>query len=167
LRIQSARNETEAAQLVLCPSETLQGLTVTPSALTGPSGAVIPANQMDVLRVRYVNITQPTDSTGVAAPWPDPLPPIREPLDLEAGRNHPLWLRVHVPRDVPGGVYTGVLRLTAEGYEAQVPMEVTVFDFTLPDRMTCTTAFGFNPGLAFRYHRATTPEPSKNLRDFE
>jgi hypothetical protein len=165
LRIRAAQNETEAAQLVLRPAEPLKGLTVTPGALTGPGGAVIPAAQIEVLRVRYVNITRPTDGTGVAAPWPDPLPPIRGPLDLAPGQNQPLWVRVRVPRDIRGGNYTGAIRLTAEGYEAEVPMEVIVFDFTLPDRMTCTTAFGFNPALAFRYHGATQPEEQRAVYD--
>ena len=39
-------------------------------ALLGPGGAAIPAGNVEVLRVRYVHVTQPTDATGVAAPWP-------------------------------------------------------------------------------------------------
>ena len=38
-----------------------------------------------------------------------------------------------------------------EEYEAAVDLEVEVYDFTLPDRMTCTTAFGFSTHNVWRY----------------
>ncbi len=153
LRIQAARNEAEAAQFVVCPKEALTGLSATPGSLTSKAGGTIPAEAMELLRVRYVNITTPTDAVGAAAPWPDPLPPLEDPIDVDAGRHQPIWVRVTVPPGTLAGVYRGVIALDAEGYSGEVPVEVEVFDFDLPDRMTCTTAFGFEPSLAFRYQR--------------
>ncbi len=152
LRIQAARNETEAAQLVVRPAAALKGLTAHCEPLAGPDGAVVPAGAIELLRVRYVDVTIPTDEAGAVAQWPDPLPPCDAPVDVPADTNQPLWVRVHVPADTPGGIYRGEIALAAEGYQARIPVEVEVFDFTLPDRMTCVTAFGFNHGLAFQYH---------------
>lgn len=165
LRIKTARNEAEAAQLVVRPQQALSGFTVSPDALTGPNGASIPASCIDLLRVRYVDIVQPSDGTGVAAPWPDPLPPFKNPITLEAGKNQPIWVRVKAPVDAPAGAYSGLLHLKAEGYAADVPMEVTIFDFALPDRMSCTTAFGFNPDSAFRYHKVSEPAQRHQVYD--
>jgi hypothetical protein len=151
LRIRAAGNEAEAAQLVLCPAAALRGLTATPGALRGPGQAVLPAACLEVLKVRYVPVTQKTDATGVIADWPDPLPPIRQPFDLEAGMNQPLWVRVKVPAGTPAGTYTGAVALTAAGYAAEVPVRVDVYGFDLPKRMTCETAFGFDPGTAWAY----------------
>jgi len=160
LRISAARNEAEAAQLVLRPARDLEGLRLEARDLQGPGRARIPAAAVEVLRVGYVPVTRPTDETGAAGWWPDPLPPVRERLDLEAGVNQPFWVRVTVPRGVPAGVYRGEIRLKAQGYKAVVPVEVEVYDFDLPDRMTCQTAFGLSPGNVWRY-QALTDEADK------
>lgn len=165
IRIQAARNEAEAAQLVVRPAETLRGFLATGAALIGPNGAVIPAENVDVLRVRYVPVTRPTDAVGVAAPWPDPLPPFSGPIDVPTNQNQPVWVRVRVPDEAPSGTYTGFVHLTAEGFRADAPLEVTVFDFDLPNRMTCITAFGFGPERAFQYHNVTAPEQQREVLD--
>ncbi len=154
--IRAAGNEAEAAQLVVRPTTPLEGLRVSVTALTGPEGATIAAQHIDVLQVRYVNVTQPTDSSAVAGYWPDPLPPLEGPLDLEANENQSFWLRINVPADARAGLYEGVVTLLAEGYRAEAALNVEVYDFVLPDRMTCTTAFGFSPGNVFRYHGLKT-----------
>ena len=149
--LRAARNEAEAAQVILRPQEALKGLAVKAGPLAGPGGAAISAECVEVLRVRYVTITQPTDATGCAGEWPDPLPPLRAPLDLEAGRNQPLWVRVTVPKDAAPGAYTGKIALAAEGWRAEVPVRVEVYGFALPDRMTCQTSFGLPAGDIWRY----------------
>jgi len=149
--IAAARNETDAAQLVIRPTKVLRGLRVEATDLAGPGGAKIPASAVEVLKVRYVLVTRPTDAAGCVGQWPDPLPPIREPLDLEAGRNQPLWVRVTVPKDAAAGTYRGTVRLAAGTWAAEVPVRLRVFDFALPDRMTCQTAFGLSTGNIWRY----------------
>ncbi len=163
LRISAARNEREAAQVVLRPSKPLRGLRCTPGALAGPGGAELPASAVTVLRVGYVPVEFPTDFLGAAAPWPDPLPPFDGPADLEAGVNQPLWVLLSVPRDAPAGLYRGSLLLEAEGWRAEVPLEAEVFGFTLPDRKTCQTAFGFDGETAVTYHGARSAEDRRTL----
>jgi hypothetical protein len=163
LVIRAARNETEAAQLVVRPVAALKGLTITAGALAGPGGAAIPARNIDVLEVRYVNVTQPTDKSAVAGYWPDPLPPLAGSIDLEGGRNQPFWIRVNVPREARPGVYEGSIELKAEGFDAAVPLKVEVYDFELPDRMTCVTAFGFSAGNVFRYQGITDPQQKRDV----
>ncbi|MDQ1256285.1 MAG: hypothetical protein QG656_881, partial [Candidatus Hydrogenedentes bacterium] len=163
IEITAARNETEAAQLVVRPARELTGVTAFAAALTGPSGSIIPAESVEILRVRYVPIALKSDREGALAPWPDPLPPFVGPITLAAGMNQPLWVRVHVPREVAPGRYRGILRLTADGYSAEVPLTVTVYDFDLPDRTTCSTAFGFSPGLAFQYQNVTDEAQKRSL----
>lgn len=156
LRIAAARGEAEAAQLVLRPVAPVRGLTATALDLRGPGGAVLPAAAVEVLRVGYVEVTRPTDFFGVAGWWPDPLPPFGGPIDLAGSENQPLWVRVTVPREQPAGVYRGAVRLSHAGGTVQAPIAVEVFDFTLPESMTCETAFGFDPGLVWRYHGLET-----------
>ena len=53
------------------PREALTGLIATSNLLTGPDGATIPADRVEVLRVRYVNIEKVSDGSSAKAPWPD------------------------------------------------------------------------------------------------
>jgi len=163
LTIRAARNEAEAAQLVVRPTRALQGLTARAAALKGPDGATISADRVDLLKVRYVPVTQPTDKVGTVAPWPDPLPPLKAPLDLDANLNQPLWVRVNVPADAKPGDYTGSVQLQATGWQATVPIAVTVYDFDIPTRATLTTAFGLSAGLVNRYHRLTTEQQRREV----
>lgn len=154
--IAAARNEAEAAQLIIRPTAPMTGFTIVCSDLQGPGGSIVPAACVDVLRVRYVEVVHPTDASAVPGPWPDPLPPLREPIALTADQNHPFWIRVRVPRDAAAGMHHGVLRLRADGWSCEVPLHVEVFDFTLPDRPTCVSAFGLSHGTVFRYHGLRT-----------
>ena len=148
--IRAAKNETEAAQLVVRPTAALKGLVVEAGVLTGPAGATISAESIDILEVRYVNVTRPTDKSTTAGFWPDPLPPLRKPIDVPAGKNQPFWIRVNVPRGTQAGMYRGTINMRAQGFNAVAHLNVEVYDFELPDRMTCTTAFGFSAGNVFR-----------------
>jgi hypothetical protein len=151
--IRTARNEAEAAQLVLRPRKDLFKFTVQPQPLTGPDNAVLPADAIDILRVGYLMVSRPTDRIGAVGYWPDPLPPLTSPIKLEHNYNHALWIRVKVPRDAKPGLYTGHILLAADNYRAQVPLTVEVYDFALPDRMTCQTAFGFSPQNVWKYQK--------------
>ncbi|HOD48959.1 MAG TPA: DUF6067 family protein [Candidatus Hydrogenedentes bacterium] len=163
LEIRAARNEAEAAQLVVRPAQALEGFTAKASSLTGQNGAVIPAEAIEVLRVRYVNVEFPSDAWGTKGMWPDPLPPFTGPIRLAPGKNQPLWVRVDVPRDAVPGDYQGTIVLEATGFSAQVPFRVHVYAFDFPDRMTCTTAFGFDAGAVFHYQALKEPQDRETV----
>ena len=163
--ISAARNEVEAAQLVVRPTIPLSRFTIRPGALTGPDGALIPAQNVEVLEVRYVNVVHPTDKSSVPGLWPDPLPPLKGPINLEPNKNQPFWVRVKIPRRAPAGIYTGKINLAAQNYKADVTLRVKVYDFTLPERMSCTTAFGFSPNNVFRYQKLSDPQHKRQVLD--
>jgi hypothetical protein len=159
ITIRAARNETEAAQLVVRPTVGLKGLTISADALA------IPKENIEILKVQYVNVTTPTDKSSTVGLWPDPLPSLNGPIDLEPDKNQPFWIRVKVPHNVPAGPYTGKIAVAAQDYNADVALTVEVYDFELPDRMTCTTAFGFSPGEVFRYQKLSDPEHKRLVLD--
>ncbi len=163
IEIKLAANEADAAQIVLRPKQALKGFQAHATALKGPNGVEISAERIDVLRVRYVTVAQPTDAVGAAAPWPDPLPPFNAPIDIAADQNQPLWVRVTAPADTPAGDYSGSLILEAGTMRTEASLHVTVFGFALPDRMTCTSAFGFSPGRVFAYQKLTTPDEKRSV----
>ena len=163
IKICAARNEAEAAQLVVRPTATIKDFKIHPKALNGPDGAIIPPENIEVLKVQYVNVTMATDKSSVAGPWPDPLPPLKGPINLEANKNQPFWVRVKVPRNVPAGMYTGGINLSGQNLDADITLSVEVYDLVLPDRMTCTTAFGFSPGNVFRYQKISSEKHKRQV----
>ena len=77
----------------------------------------------------------------------------------------PLWIRVRVPKNQPPGLYRGTISLSADGGSATAPLQVEVFGFELPDRMTCQTAFGFDTSLVWRYHRLSSEQQRREVLD--
>ena len=59
------------------------------------------------------------------------------PFEVFRGQNQPIWVDVHVPKNVPAGIYNGKCTVTAAGgISGQIPVTLTVWDFTLPDGPT-------------------------------
>ena len=163
--LSAACNETEALQFVLRPKKELKRFMAQANPLTGPKGANIPAKNIEVLRERYVNVVRPTDTSTGPGAWPDPLPPLTKPINIAANTNQPLWVRIHVPKGTPAGIYTGTVSLTAENYKVDAPLHVEVYNFELPDQMTCVSAFGFMPSEAFKYQKLTDPAQQREVLD--
>ncbi len=162
----AARHDYEAVQVVIRPSDkALTGLTATAGDFVGPDGAVIPAKNIQLLRVFYHYVHHATDRTGLVDYWPDALPPLDEPLDVAAGQNQPLWVLVYVPKDAAAGDYLGNVTLKADGFTAQVPIKLHVWNFALPETNHLETAFGLRSGTILSYHGVKTEEDRRRVLD--
>ncbi len=161
--VRLARNETEAAQLVVRPDRPLSGLTAMASELKSSAGDVLPSSAVEVLRVRYVSVEIASDDLGSVGDWPDPLPPLGAGVAVAAHQNQPLWLRIKTPRDARAGIYRGTIALRADGFAAEAPLAVEVYDFALPETPTCRSMFGFNPGTVFTYHRVADDSDKRTV----
>ena len=56
------------------------------------------------------------------------------PLQVPANSNQTMWIEVYTHRDLPAGIYNGTVVVTADGQKQRLPIELEVFDFTLPDQ---------------------------------
>ena len=149
LKIAAARGEEEAAQLVLRPERALKGVR---AKARFPEGI-----DAEVRRVGYVLVDLPMDTMGERGLWPDPIfPQDAEGCGVAAGENQPFWVTVKPRKGVKAGIYRGEVEFSAaEGMQAfSVPVEVRVFGFDFPERMTCETAFGLSFKTVFSYHHA-------------
>ena len=153
--VRAARNEAEAVQLVVRPKSDLAWFSVRIEDLVKPGG-VIKSSDIDILRVRYVTTVMATDPSAAPGQWPDPLPPFSRPITLKADRNQPLWMRVKPPPGTPAGRYKADIILSGQDYSQRVPLTVEVYDFTLPNRMSLKTSFGFMPENVWRYQNIRT-----------
>ncbi len=163
--LSAAGNDWEAIQIVLTPSEELRLLSVRCEGFRGPAEAEIPASNVRFYWVYYHWVENPTDKTGKKAWWPDALPHFDKPIVCRAQENQPIWMVVYVPVGArPGGYCTTVTIETDRG-KVEIPVELRVWGFSLPERNHLETAFGFDPGLAFRYHRVATDADRRALLD--
>lgn len=95
-------------------------------------------------------------------------PDIAVPIELvpgftvAAGTSQSVWADVYVPKSAPAGLYTGtVLVQVGSSLAYQVPVELTVRDFVLPDMPNSKTMVATSYGeVARRYTGNEYPDPA-------
>ena len=133
---------------------------------------------IQMFAVNYMLVTTPSHASWVftrdsAAAPPDPTgwkPVQLVPENARAGKggfpvairpneNQALWIEVYVDRDRAAGVYKGTIELRADGARRRVPIELEVFDFTLPDENSMHAMLYYSSDQAELYHgRNLDPE---------
>ena len=111
------RNGVASGQIVVSAAAPLNAVTASMGALKSDKGATLDAA---CVQVRY--------ATGNGAAYPMLLdkPPASAAVQ-------PIWLTARVPKDAAAGVYRGELALSGMDKPVSVPVQVTVYDWTLPD----------------------------------
>jgi hypothetical protein len=56
------------------------------------------------------------------------------PLRVGGGLNQAVWIEVYTARNLSAGLYSGTITVTADGQKRTIPIELELFDFTLPDQ---------------------------------
>jgi len=170
-RLAAARGEWEAFQVLVRSDRPVKGIRLVPGDLKGPGGSVIRAADARLYRQHQFHLTRPTYRNKNFRPgwYPDPLIPFRHPLtreplaggrfvavpfDLPAGQTHGFFVDIYAPPGIPAGDYSGAYRLVAtDSTSVEIPVKLTVWDFTLPAVPTLKTAFG-SPARRMRaYYR--------------
>lgn len=154
VRLAGARNGAFSGVAVLRSREAVKSLRVEPGALSLAGGdAAIPAS---ACRVRYA-VAGDAPPVGAAARRPKGaayLGALAEAPPAEASAI-PVWLTVRVAADARAGDYRGVLRVAVNAAApVEVPVELSVADFALPDpkSFTCFTGIAESPeSVALQY----------------
>ena len=177
VRVKTAANEAEAVQLCFTASEDFADVRVQPmgEAVARRWGIFeqgrLPASAIVVDRVGYVPVYRATDYLGNIGLNADPiLPQTSASQAVKRGETQPFWVRVKPPRETPKGIYRTLLAMSLKNAAGQtrvleVPLEIEVFGFALPDVMTLKTPFGFGSPTVYRYHRAKTEAERQLLFD--
>ncbi len=134
VRIAAARGESHSMQLVYQPKAAQTGLAVTPGALKGTTnGKSLPASVIEAHYVADVQVKDNIQQFGKGGPTPDPLYPA-PPQEVPAGKPQSIWLTARVPRDAAPGNYQGTVRVKTGQSEIEVPLQLEVYDFALPEK---------------------------------
>lgn len=167
IRFSAARNESEAVQLVLRP-RTDGDIRAVRAWLSGTHRYQFPESSFDIRQAKYVAIREPSKTgagyqqasrSGFTGRLPDPLPRFTPVAVTAGGPNLILWVDVKVPKDAPAGLSSGEITIATSAGTIRVPWELQVWDFTLPDRPTCRTAFQFARyanNYLFPFHKVGT-----------
>ncbi len=94
-------------------------------------------------------------------------------FSIAKGSNQSIWADVAIPKSAAVGVHTGVVTVSEAGEDThRIPVELTVRDFTLPDKPTLGTMVVISQGnINHRYlgepypNGAAEQEQSKAIRD--
>jgi hypothetical protein len=134
VKVYAAQNEFEPFQVVVRPAAS-GNLTVSIDAF----GSGIAT---ELYQVKYVDITQPSDSLGRTGPNPDPLWPIDngDSLTVSAGENLAIWVSLYVPPGAPSGDYTANVHLGG----VSIPVQLHVFNFAIPDQLHAASQMNFS-----------------------
>ena len=165
IRISAAANEYESVQVVVQPFKPMDGFTLLPGDLRSGTGAIIPGEQMTVRKVEYIQVVRPTDDYGKPGWYPDPLPLLKGPTNLEEGMNHPFFITIQVPADASPGEYRGLIRLKAGEWSRDIPVSLKVWNFTLPEEPSMRSSFGMHTNMIRDYHNLDSDKELREVTD--
>jgi len=141
IKLLGARGEYVSYQLCIenCEAAPLTGIKVAPQPLNGPGGASIGGTRIELFRNWYARNRKDRWQPAYCVPMahsaafsiPDP------ERKLPKQQNQTVYVDVYIPKDAKPGNYKGSVRVEADGAHAVAPpVELTVFDFALPDRLS-------------------------------
>lgn len=137
LSIFLARNESEGAQFIInCADKELKNLSVSVSELVcAENGGTIPSDCIEVYRQYYHNIDKVFDGQALLEGYyPDALLNLKKAdnnISVPAGNNQGYWITVKANESTLAGLYKGIVSVSFEGGEINVPFECNVWDFTI------------------------------------
>jgi hypothetical protein len=134
VKVYAARSEFEPFQVVVKP---ISSRNVSVSVDSFGSGISV-----ELYQVKYVTITQPSDSLGRTGPYPDPLWPLVNgaSVAVKAGENTAFWFNVSVPPGAASKDYTTQVHIGA----AAIPVRLHVFNFAIPDQLHVASQMNFS-----------------------
>lgn len=151
--ISGGLNETVAFQIVLSSHERVEGVNLTFSDLVGPS-TIPAANYVSPSLEFYQFVATGKYTWGppsevlpdkkwypeVLIPFTNPYSGTHEPvgapftMDPTNGPAQGVWVDVFIPKSAGPGLYRGTATITAPGFSKLLKIELTVRDFTVPDK---------------------------------
>src|SRR5208283_1550373 len=156
--IQAGRGETVSFQIaVQAPASGLTNLTFAVTPLTGPGGATLGSQDVQLYRENFVTIKHHTPVfyprpknpnlpltthtfPDALIPFIDPLtgkPPLRaqyvaQPIKLNISTDTAYWVDVEVLPGTAAGTYSGTYSVSSDQGQASGTVQLTVLPFTVP-----------------------------------
>src|SRR3569833_2824887 len=152
VRLYGGRQEYVGFQVVVrAGRQPLSDVQVHLSSLRSADGAELAVANEDLFLEHYLRVTVPSQNgnddpvpQNATGEFPTQMVPLRgknASFPVGAGRNQPVWADLYVPENQKPGDYRGEAVVTSAGQElARLPVELTVWRFTLPRETHLRTA---------------------------
>lgn len=162
LTFNTVKNEYESCQLLISAIQDVNAYYLEKSDLQCGDN-VLSKDNITVYNEKYVQVAEAAYGSYT---HPDALIPIDAAmtygeLKIAADQNAALWVTVYVPAETPAGVYEGTFKLTVENGTMDIPVQVTVNDYTLPETTSGQTLF------SWRYDRVAPGELDGSIEMME
>lgn len=150
LKLSAFRNEYESAQIMISSTLGTEEYAVEVSALKTASGEELPAEAFSTYHEKYISVTdiKDTNSPTSVGMYPDALLPMATAKKYGetklTGKNQGVWITLKTPKEQAAGTYTGKFKVTVDGKSYDVPVSVTVHDYTLSDETHSKTSFAID-----------------------
>jgi len=134
IEIFSAKNESESFQLVMTSLDYVDDCSIIFSDLRNIDGyGMIPKEQLTYSCIGYIEVATASSPEGFAGLHPDYLKR-KKIFKLEKKVNTPIWINILIPDYVKAGRYEGLITLNhRKGQHINIPIDITVWDFALPN----------------------------------
>ncbi|MGH9372895.1 MAG: hypothetical protein ACRD15_15325 [Vicinamibacterales bacterium] len=74
------------------------------------------------------------------------------PIAIEPNESQAIWIEIYIDRARTPGLYKGTIDVEADGARRAVPVELEVFDFSLPDENSMHAMLFYSSAQPERYH---------------
>ena len=164
IHLKMAGNEYESVQLVVRSKKPLSNARLKVSDFSG-SGGIIGNDESSIRKVEYLYVSKPTDSYGSKGWWPDPLPLVEGPINLEAGINNTFFVTLYTHPNQQAGIYRGEIALSWRDFKKTIPVKIEVWNFSLPKVPSIRSGFGLSYDKIAAYHNITEREELEKVYD--
>lgn len=136
-----------------------------PTVYTSRPISIFTEHYLNVEKSTHASWFYPPDLSHPAAPEdPTGLKPVQLvpenaragtggfPLSVAPGMNQAVWIEIYLAKDLPAGMYDGTLTVAYTGGSRTLPVELELFDFTLPDENSMRAMIYFEESQLPLYH---------------
>lgn len=157
--VSAARNQRVGAQIVLRAQTAgrVDGVECSPLRRQGGRGTV-PASAFHYAFVEYHRVGKnstatPEDELVRKAPadFPDGLLEEKS-IALQPEQNQPIYVQWQVPKNAPSGEYRGTVTVRLQNEQIQIPVRLTVYSFTFPERTRLKVTVWMNDSELAKQH---------------
>ncbi len=159
VKIFGIRGEIISAQVSVNALKKLTDVTVEIGSLENKTtGSSIPPEKIEWNFVGSVLLptnapNQPVDVVERKAParFPDYLMQERR-INIDKGKFQPLWLTIKIPEGAVAGMYSGVLSVNSKEGSQSIPLQLTIYQLTLPSDRHLKIAVRYSVNKFDKYH---------------
>ena len=146
LRLYGIKGDVESIQLMITPEKDVLDYNFTMGDIATESGAVISSDHFEIYAEHYMSVMSSYNPNSFFGYYPDALVPMenyrfRRYNSINAGKNQGIWLNMNIPVDAQAGTYTGEGKLTLDGKEYAIPVELTVYNVTMPEEVHAQSSY--------------------------